>query len=161
LNDDVSIIDFGLGVVRGTTDFDVVLPFDEMGVFIGISVRELSRENFDFYETTYFPGDAVNVMRGGRAYVVCETSFTEGGAVYMRYVAGAGGTKIGAFRNNADSGTAILINNAQFISNGIDNNTAIVWLEYASVSAVVNNPYQFQGGLNFQFQGGAQFDFNL
>lgn len=50
----------------------------------------------------YVAGDAVNVLRRGRVYVLSEeTNIATGDAVYVRHTAGAGEQK-GSFRNDAD-----------------------------------------------------------
>lgn len=66
----------------------------------------------------YDDEQSLPLMRKGRIWVLCDAaaSIAFGDAVYVRYVAGAGGTKLGTFRQNVDTASAALLPNAQFRS---------------------------------------------
>jgi len=56
---------------------------------------------------------AMSVMRKGRIYVQVEDAVVDGGAVYVRHVAGAGET-IGRVRSDADGTDADILPGAAF-----------------------------------------------
>lgn len=93
---------FGIFVVRGTGDSQVLLPTasddDVIGPVVASQNSELERyaENVAIEE-----GDSLNVMRTGNIYVTTEDACAPGGGVYVRYASGAGGTQLGAVRATA------------------------------------------------------------
>lgn len=65
----------------------------------------------------YDDEQALPILRSGRVWVLCDAGATivAGAAAYVRYGAGGGGTKLGAFREDADTATAALLPRAQFV----------------------------------------------
>jgi hypothetical protein len=51
-------------------------------------------------------GSMVSILRRGHIWVVTETAIAEQAQLFCRYAAGAGGSVLGAFRNDADTSTA-------------------------------------------------------
>lgn len=65
----------------------------------------------------YVDGEVVPCLSAGGIWVYSEEALTEGDAVYVRAAAGAGGSVLGAFRNDSDSSTCILIPGASVMYN--------------------------------------------
>ena len=104
-NGDVVNIDFGLAVVRSGSDNNGVLPTMAGQLFLGITVRDLQRENLEVggNSTAYLPGDTMSVMTVvGQILVIPEVNVTQGQPVYFRYLANSPLITLGAFRNDAD-----------------------------------------------------------
>lgn len=62
----------------------------------------------------YRDQDTVSVMRKGAMYVISEELVVAGDPVFVRVVAGAGGTQVGALRKSADTASAVQIVGARF-----------------------------------------------
>ena len=75
----------------------------------------------------YEPQSAVSILRRGRVYVQVEDAVVEGGAVYVRHVAGAG-EQLGAFRSDADTSDAGILPGASYRSSADAGGLAIVEL---------------------------------
>lgn len=60
-------------------------------------------------EGNYIDSEIVPVLTAGGIWVVTETATNDLDPVYVRVAAGAGGSVLGAFRNDADSATAVLV----------------------------------------------------
>jgi hypothetical protein len=54
----------------------------------------------------YEIGDAVRVMKRGRAWILNEEALAFGDTLFVRFASGAGGTVLGSFRNDADTASA-------------------------------------------------------
>jgi hypothetical protein len=80
---------------------------------IGIMLRDPSAET-PATAGTAPNSEVVAVIRHGYAWVFTETVCTQEGKVYARITASGGNTQLGAFRNDADSGNAILVPRARF-----------------------------------------------
>ncbi len=63
----------------------------------------------------YVDGDLVPCAQEGSIGVFTEEAVADQDPVYVRIAAGAGGTVLGAFRNDAEGGNCILVPNARFI----------------------------------------------
>lgn len=113
LNDSGVPIEFGLGVVRGSTDYDARLPSSNTDFFLGVTVRDLARENISYSSTTYLSSDVMSVLRTGRIHVVSEVHVEYGDPVFCRFIA-SGDQQLGAFRNDDDGGTAFRISSCYF-----------------------------------------------
>ncbi len=62
----------------------------------------------------YVDGEPCPCLTAGGIWVYSEEAIADGDPVYCRVVAGAGGSVLGAFRNDADTASAILIPGAVF-----------------------------------------------
>lgn len=113
LNDTGLPINFGLGVVRSITDYDARLPDSISDIFLGVTVRDLARENTDYASTTYLSSEVMSVLRAGRIYVVCETPVNIGDPVFCRFSV-AGDQQFGTFRNDDDGVTCFRVQGASF-----------------------------------------------
>lgn len=72
---------------------------------LGIAVKDETRRStsgFGGYEAN----DPIRIMRKGRCYVAVEGAVTDGQTLFVRFAAGTG-TQLGAFRADADAGTAV------------------------------------------------------
>lgn len=74
--------------------------------------------NEDADDPNYPAQEAVKVMNKGRIWVAIEEDIAVGDDVYFRHTAGAGGSKLGAFRNDADTATADQLTNARWVKGG-------------------------------------------
>ena len=52
-------------------------------------------------------GETLAVMRKGRIWVITEEAVTPASPVFVRFASGGGGTQLGAFRDDADTATAV------------------------------------------------------
>lgn len=66
------------------------------------------------YGQAYHRNSMVNVLRKGYIYVLVEDAVTQGGGVYVRYAAGAGGTQLGACRSADPGSEAALLPGARY-----------------------------------------------
>lgn len=62
----------------------------------------------------YVDAEVVPVLTSGGIWVYSEEAIADGDPVYVRAASGAGGTTLGAFRNDADSGACVLVVGAKF-----------------------------------------------
>ncbi len=67
----------------------------------------------------YVDGDTVNLLQEGGIHVYVEETVADRDPVYVRIAAGAGGSLLGAFRNDADSGSCVLVPNARFVADSV------------------------------------------
>ena len=105
-NGAAAAVGFGIAVRR-----DVTNPEDQFDIFnatgqdcVGILVHTQAQEN------PALTGDlgvdlleVASVLRRGRIWVRVEEAVSVGDPVFFRHTAGAGGSEIGAFRNDADT----------------------------------------------------------
>lgn len=125
-------IPFGRFVAQDSQGQDYCrLPFvstdvDGLGA-LGIAVHSHAIEQaYDTDDNTgYEFQSSISVLRKGRVFVDVETNVAPGDAVYVRHSV-SGVTYLGAFRNDADSGTATQLAGARFVSSGTAGETAIV-----------------------------------
>lgn len=111
----------GLGVIRGTLDDQIQEP---QGVtftaddFAGVSVRtHKTRADFSAVDNeNYLDEEAMPVRRKGRIWVICEDGCTQGEPAFCRYVAGAGGSVLGAWRTDVDTASAVAVAGARFVT---------------------------------------------
>lgn len=102
VNGEATAIDFGLGVVLGSTDGEFVRPTTVSGGMYGVLVRT----------TRTLAGGQVaadcygNVAKQGNVWVQPEAAVSRGAQVYMRITA-TGAEVVGSFRGDSDSGNAI------------------------------------------------------
>ena len=84
-------------------------------VFVGVVLTDTSREASDpLYQVT----DAVPVMKKGRVAVEVEEAIADGDGVFVRVAVGTAAT-LGAFRNDADTATAVEVEGAKWVSESI------------------------------------------
>lgn len=65
----------------------------------------------------YVDSEMVSVLDGGAIWGYVEEAVVEGDPVYVRIASGSGGSQLGAFRNDADTATAVLVVGARFKRN--------------------------------------------
>ena len=82
----------------------------------GVALQSHARENAqDGLIPGYEISESVSVMTKGGVFVECEEAVVETDVVYVRFVAGAGGTELGIFRNDADTASAAILASARFL----------------------------------------------
>lgn len=62
----------------------------------------------------YVDSEAVPCLETGAIWVYSEEAISDGDPVYVRVASGAGGSVLGAFRNDADSASCVLVVGARF-----------------------------------------------
>ena len=63
---------------------------------------------------SFVDGETLSLCVGGGIWVYTEEAVTERDPVYVRITSGAGGSTLGAFRNDADTASCVLIPDARF-----------------------------------------------
>lgn len=72
----------------------------------------------DGLDAGYATKETANVIKKGYVWVVIEEDIVFGDAVFYRHAAGTG-TKLGAFRNDADTATCTALPNARWVKGGL------------------------------------------
>ena len=124
-NEDSVAIFPGRFVVNGTNittsphdvkiqDSGVVLAAGEK--YIGVATDNTNRERVQGSTATagYVENALVPVARTSRIYAECEETVVKGNPVWVRFVAGAGGSVIGLVRSDVDTASAELAGAASF-----------------------------------------------
>lgn len=111
---------FGRMVSRdGVSEDKIVAPAGAASNRVGVVVSTHSLPSNEGGDDPHYAAqDSVMVMNKGRIYVAIEEDIAVGDDVYFRHTAGGGGTKLGAFRNDADTATADQLTNARWIKGG-------------------------------------------
>ncbi len=113
----VPIVAASFIVAAGSSQATVTIADVVIETFIGIARLDHTREQSYLVTgsggSKYSEGDAVGVARKGRFHVKIEEDIALGDAVYMRVKDATGKTR-GAFRNDADSGAAILVSGVKW-----------------------------------------------
>jgi len=87
---EASVIDFGLAVVRGTTEDQCKLATATGGSFLGLTGRTIAGSADTAGDRKYQIGESANILDEGVIYAICEDGCTQGDSVSFRYVSGAG-----------------------------------------------------------------------
>jgi hypothetical protein len=109
--------------------------------FRGVALRQIAKETWsssDIYRQTaggvalsatadYIDGDSVPVARSGGFCVFTEEVVADQDPVYVRIAAGSGGSVLGAFRNDDDTSTCVLVTDAVFCR---DSAAGKAWAEF-------------------------------
>jgi hypothetical protein len=108
-----TVVPFGVGLCRDddspVSGYRCRLPrvsADVTAGFLGIAGWDSSEP---YAAGGWQPGSIPKLMHRGHIWVVTETAITELAQLYCRFAAGAGGSQLGAFRNDADSGSAAAV----------------------------------------------------
>jgi len=110
-----TVIPFGFGVCKGTSDDDLILPVNSGSVFMGVAaiqnIEKRASYSLDASSRYGCPVDheLAYVLQGVVAVYIDQT-VTKGGAVYLRHT--ANGSVVGTFRADADTANALQITNA-------------------------------------------------
>ena len=126
---------YGVALVRGTDlETQVKLPTAAAAI-LGIAVHTHANEVGSDGLNKIDLDDAVNVLHEGRIYVIPEETVAVGDPVYVRIATGAGGTQKGAFRNDADTATALLASGMRWIQGGTSTTVAILEIDAGAAIA--------------------------
>lgn len=108
-------------VTGGASQATITTTASQSGTFFGVTQQVYNKMNAwmpDFgpnltlssgLPSPYFAGQVAPTLTQGRIYVVPETVVTSNSPVYMRVAASGANTQLGAFRADADGGSAVLI----------------------------------------------------
>lgn len=110
-----TVIPFGFGVVKGTSDDDLLLPVNSGSVFLGVAViqniEKRASYSLDASSRYGVPVDhELAYAIQGVVAVYIDQTVTKGGAVYLRHTANS--SVVGTFRADADTANALQITNA-------------------------------------------------
>jgi len=138
-NEDAVAVFPGRFVINGSTD-QVALIQDSGAVlgatefYHGLAVDNETRERTAGSLATdgYVQNALIPIAKSGRWYVETEEAVVEGDQVFVRYVAGAGGTVIGLARTDVDTASAEGVN-AKFAETTTASGLAAVELNLAQV----------------------------
>lgn len=113
----------GGNVTIGVAVMDTLVLKD----FLGVAIRQpyktmLNPSNLYGYPgqltlsvtANYTDGESVPVLEGGDIWVYSEEAVADRDPVYVRVASGAGGSVLGAFRNDADTASCVLVTGARF-----------------------------------------------
>ena len=118
-------INFGLAVVRGTSDQQGILPSATGDEFIGVSAYTLAAYASADDESKIEDEKIANLLRRGYIWVKTEQAVVPGNPVFFRHTTGTG-TVIGAFRKDADTAKADAIVGATFESTAAIGGIALI-----------------------------------
>lgn len=107
---------FGLGVIEGAANDEVLLPSATGFVFEGIAVAKHKAQLNSSGQAQYDQYEAISTLRKGRVWVLAETIIAKGDAVFLRHTANAGTTEAGRFGNIADTARADAITQARWLT---------------------------------------------
>lgn len=107
-------VGFGLAVVQGANDDEVISPTATGQQFRGVTVRNLDVNNNDSNVANYEQDKPITFRNMGYITVLTEVAVTKDDAAYFRHTASGGNTTIGAWRNDADTATADAVTGAFF-----------------------------------------------
>ncbi len=113
---------FGRLVVRDGASADKVkhptATISDLQTIEGVVSSSHAVEQNGSDDPGYAAKDAVNVMKKGYIWVAIEETVAVGDPVFVRFAAGTG-TKLGAFRNDADTATCVDISSvAKWVEGG-------------------------------------------
>lgn len=104
----------GLFVVRGTdpeTQAEIPSATFDADAALGFAWLDPS----DLSPASYEDGLPMTYLEKGEVFAVCEEAVDAGDPVFVRFAAGTG-TVLGSVRNDADTASAVLLENAVFAS---------------------------------------------
>lgn len=108
----------GVFVCNGTYDYTCKVPASAANVLQSLGVVAWIASELPPADTTTndLPANAVvPVLPDGDIWVVCEEAMALNEDVYVRFAAGAGGTQLGAVRDDADTASCQLLPNARVV----------------------------------------------
>ena len=120
-------IPFGLVVAQATDDAECRLPVVTGDIMLGVSVLDQTEVNqIRTGINEYQIGSTVGIASQGRIWVTVEDAVSAGGAVYVRFATGSGGSQLGSLRSDADTATAVLLAGAVFATSASAGELAIL-----------------------------------
>lgn len=110
--------------------------------FLGVAIRQVIKETLstsDLYRkmggatsnlvtADYIDGETVPVLEQGAIWVYSEEAVADRDPVYVRVASGAGGSVLGAFRNDADTASCVRVTGARFVRDSSDAGPA--WVRF-------------------------------
>lgn len=114
--------------VNGTATVGIA-ALDSLGLIdmVGVSIRKEAKTSVSsnglygypgvtssLVEANYVDGEPVSLLNEGGIWVFTEEAVSDRDPVYARVAAGAGGSMLGAFRNDAEGGNCVLVPDARF-----------------------------------------------
>lgn len=128
-NGEAAAIPFGIAVKKGTGDSDIKLLSALTDEIVGIVAHDHAHDAFSSGSPAGVETKgSANLLVSGTAFVQVEQAVTPADPVYARVAASGDGlrTQAGAFRKDADSGTAAPVRGARFLTTAAANGFAVV-----------------------------------
>lgn len=128
INAGAVVLPAGFGCVKGTNENELILP-SGAGTFMGILVEPFSIEkqtgvSLDASGRYGYPVDYETAyLNQGVIAVYVDDTVVQGDPVYLNHTAST--SVIGAFRNDANSSNAQLVDGAKFLSGAVGTDTAL------------------------------------
>jgi hypothetical protein len=114
-------IGFGIFVCRRATPADTPEQCGPPEVTGSVTARGFGfalRSHLAKQEAGYAIGESVPILTKGRLWVNCETAWTDGAAVFVRFTVEAPDLILGTVRNDADTDKAVALPGAKFVGTG-------------------------------------------
>lgn len=140
VNEEATDMPFGVGVVQGTNDNDMLYPSaaNAGNSFLGVTVHSHAYENRSLATTAAIESDAVaSVLRRGYIYVLLEEAVVPMDPVFCRFSTGTG-TQLGAFGKSSDSGTCFRVEGAKYMTTGAAAGYAVAYIPNVQKSVLVD-----------------------
>ena len=134
-NEEVASVEYGKAVIAGTADTQFLRVTDAAQDVLGVTVHEHDAQVDCDEGNLIKTGRTASVMRRGKIYVQVEDAVLKGAAPFVRVAAGAGGTIVGAFRSEADGGSAREMSFATYRTSAAAGEFAV--LEITEMSALL------------------------
>ncbi len=126
-------IAFGLGVKKGTGDEAVLSPTAEGDRIEGIVVHSHAYAKTTELDTGVKAKGSLSILRKGRILVKVEEAVVRGDRGWCRAVAGAGGTRLGAWRkSDVGAETIDCTTQAEFLTSASANGLAVLEVDFTS-----------------------------
>lgn len=93
--------------------------------------RAIGGQTSNLVTADYVDSESVRILESGEIWVATEEAVSDRDPVYCRIAAGAGGSVLGAFRNDADTASCILIPNARFVRNAT---AGVAWARFTTIA---------------------------
>ena len=135
INREVAPIPFGVALKKGTNEDEALLPVATTDVLAGIAVHrhDVNTIGSSAWSTAAgIPvGDRFDLLKEGVIYVKVEEAVVQGDKAFVRFLTGAGGTQLGAWRKSADTATARAVNGAYFLKGAAAGGIAPLYFNFA------------------------------
>jgi hypothetical protein len=114
-------------VAAGASQATAATVYTSSDVFMGVALASHTLTQDSSGLVQYATYDTVNVLTRGCVYVPVEEAVAVGDSVYLRTITVSSDVR-GAFRNDVDSGNALLISNARWVKGASSGGLAILEL---------------------------------
>lgn len=114
-----------VAVTAGSTQAGSTTTYSTSDMILGVSMQQHTLRQDSSGVVQYAQYDTVSTLSQGRIYVPVEETVVAGDPVYVRTMVDSTKPR-GSFRNDADSGNAVLVANARYTQGAATNGLAVV-----------------------------------